>query len=65
MEGSDARVGDSSFPSGLVRGYSGEGQIGAKVVSHVRYTLFQLAEVAVSKESFAAIFGKMHGFRGS
>jgi hypothetical protein len=30
-------------------------KIGAKVVSHARYTLFQMAELAVSKELFAAI----------
>jgi hypothetical protein len=39
-------------------------KIGAKVVSHARYTLFQMAEVAVSKELFAAILGKIERLRG-
>ena len=32
-------------------------KIGAKVVRHGRYVIFQLAEVAVSSELFAQIFG--------
>jgi len=39
-------------------------KIGAKVVKHARYTLFQMAEVAVSKELFAAILGKIAGLQG-
>ena len=34
-------------------------KIGAKVVKHARYTLFQMAEVAVSKELFTVILGKI------
>ena len=30
-------------------------KIGAKVVSHGRYTIFQMAEVAVSRQMFADI----------
>jgi hypothetical protein len=39
-------------------------KIGAKVVSHARYTLFQMAEVAVSKELLAAILGKIERLSG-
>ena len=35
-------------------------KIGAKVVSHARYIIFQMAEVAVSRELFAAILGRIH-----
>ena len=38
-------------------------KIGVKVVSHARYTIFQLAEVAVSKDLFAAILGRIQGIR--
>ena len=33
-------------------------KIGAKVVRHSRYEIFQLAEVAVPRELFAAILGR-------
>jgi hypothetical protein len=39
-------------------------KIGAKVVKHVRYTLFQMAEVAVSKELFASILVKIERLQG-
>jgi hypothetical protein len=38
-------------------------KIGAKVVCHVRYIIFQLAEVAVSRELFAAILAKIRRLR--
>jgi hypothetical protein len=34
-------------------------KIGAKVVSHARYLVFQMAEVAVSRELFAAILARI------
>jgi len=34
-------------------------KIGVKVVRHSRYMIFQLAEVAVPKEMFAAILGRI------
>ena len=34
-------------------------KIGAKVVCHARYVIFQMAEVAVSRELFAAILGRI------
>ena len=40
-------------------------KIGAKVVKHARYTLFQMAEVAVSRELFAAILGKIARLQGT
>ena len=33
--------------------------VGAKVVKHSRYVIFQLAEVAVPRELFAAILGRI------
>ena len=38
-------------------------KIGAKVVSHARYTIFQMAEVAVPKELFEAILQRIERFR--
>ena len=38
-------------------------KIGAKVVCHARYIIFQLAEVAVSRELFAAILARIRRFR--
>ncbi|MGA2615776.1 MAG: IS1380 family transposase [Spirochaetia bacterium] len=38
-------------------------KIGAKVVCHARYIIFQMAEVAVSGELFAAILGKIRRLR--
>lgn len=38
-------------------------KIGAKVVCHARYVIFQMAEVAVSQELFAAILGKIRRLR--
>lgn len=38
-------------------------RIGAKVVCHARYIVFQMAEVAVSRELFAAILGKIRRLR--
>ena len=38
-------------------------KIGAKVVAHARYIIFQLAEVAVSRELFAAILGRIERLR--
>ena len=34
-------------------------KIGAKVVSHSRYTVFQLAEIAVPKKLFASILDRI------
>jgi len=34
-------------------------KIGAKVVSHARYTIFQMAEVSMSREVFGSILGKI------
>ncbi len=36
-------------------------KIGAKVVRHSRYVVFQLAEVSVPRQLFAAILGRIHG----
>ena len=38
-------------------------KIGAKVVSHARYVIFQMAEVAISKELFAAMLGRIQRLR--
>ena len=38
-------------------------KIGAKVVRHARYVTFQLAEVAVPRELFAAILGRIERLR--
>jgi hypothetical protein len=38
-------------------------KIGAKVVCHARYVIFQMAEVAVSRELFAAILGRIRRLR--
>jgi hypothetical protein len=38
-------------------------KIGAKVVCHARYVIFQMAEVAVSRELFAAILGLIRHLR--
>ena len=38
-------------------------KIGAKVVSHGRYTTFQMAEVAVSRQMFADILSLIAGLR--
>jgi hypothetical protein len=38
-------------------------KIGAKVVSHARYIIFQMAEVAVSQELFEAILGRIWRLR--
>ena len=38
-------------------------KIGAKVVRHGRYVIFQLAEVAVSKELFQEILRLIDGLR--
>ena len=38
-------------------------KIGAKVVCHARYIIFQMAEVAVSWELFAAILGRIRWLR--
>jgi hypothetical protein len=38
-------------------------KIGAKVISHARYTIFQMAEVAVPKEIFEAILEKIDRLR--
>ena len=37
-------------------------KIGAKVVTHSRYVIFQLAEVAVSRDLFAAILERIQWF---
>jgi len=36
-------------------------KIGAKVVRHSRYVIFQIAEVAVSKALFCEILGRIRG----
>jgi hypothetical protein len=38
-------------------------KIGAKVISHARSTVFQLAEVAVSETLFAKMLARIHGLR--
>jgi hypothetical protein len=38
-------------------------KIGAKVVSHARYIIFQMAEVAVSRELFATILRRIGKLR--
>jgi hypothetical protein len=38
-------------------------QIGAKVVSHAKYVVFQLAEVAVPRQLFAAILERIDPLR--
>ncbi len=38
-------------------------KIGAKIVRHARYIVFQMAEVAVSQEMFAAILGRIGRLR--
>ena len=38
-------------------------KIGAKVISHARYTVFQMAEVAVPKEIFEAVLERIERFR--
>jgi hypothetical protein len=38
-------------------------KIGAKVVAHARYVAFQLAEVAVARQLFAAILGQIGRLR--
>ena len=38
-------------------------KIGAKVVSHARYVIFQLAEVAVPRQLFAAILRRIERLR--
>ena len=39
-------------------------KIGAKVVRHAKYVTFQLAEVAVPRDLFAAILERIPRFRG-
>ena len=38
-------------------------KIGAKVVAHAKYVVFHLAEVAVPRQLFAAILGRIGGLR--
>ena len=38
-------------------------KIGAKVVSHAKYVIFQLAEVAVPRKLFAALLGRIGRLR--
>ena len=38
-------------------------KIGAKVVSHARYVVFQLAEVAIPRELFEQILLRIKGLR--
>ena len=38
-------------------------KIGAKAICHARYLIFQMAEVAVSRELFAAILGRIGRLR--
>jgi hypothetical protein len=38
-------------------------KLGAKVVSHVKYIVFQLAEVAVARKLFAAILTRIGRLR--
>ena len=37
-------------------------KIGAKVIRHSKYVTFQMAEVAVPRELFAAILGRIQRF---
>jgi len=38
-------------------------QVGAKVVRHARYVIFQMAEVAVAKQLFRAILERIRRLR--
>ncbi len=38
-------------------------KIGAKVISHARRTIFQLAEVAMSEALFSKIMARIHGLK--
>lgn len=38
-------------------------KIGAKVIAHARYAVFQMAEVAVPRELFAQILRRIDGLR--
>jgi len=38
-------------------------KIGAKVISHARYTVFQMAEVAVPRELFRRMLDLIDGLR--
>ena len=40
-------------------------KIGAKVVTHAKYVIFQLAEVAVPRQLFAAIVERIGQLRGA
>jgi hypothetical protein len=40
-------------------------KIGAKVVGHARYTVFQMAEVAVPRELFRRILDRINGLRAT
>ena len=39
------------------------GKIGAKVIAHARYTVFQMAEVAVPRDLFRRILGLIDDLR--
>jgi hypothetical protein len=41
------------------------GKIGAKVVGHGRYLVFQMAEVAVPRELFRGILQRIAGLRAA
>jgi hypothetical protein len=40
-----------------------ENRIGAKVVTHARYVIFQMAEVAIARRLFAAILERIQRLR--
>ena len=40
-------------------------KIGAKIIRHGRYVMFQMAEVAVSRQMFADILSLIAGLRAS
>jgi hypothetical protein len=46
-------------PEGVYLGKTGLVKIGAKVVSHAKSVVFQLAEVAVPRQLFARILGRI------
>jgi hypothetical protein len=43
----------------------GTAGIGAKVITHARYTMFQMAEVAVPQDLFRRILNRIDGLRPS
>ncbi len=53
---------DSEGKKRIVRKISRHEEIGTKVVQHAKYVTFQMAEVAVPRELFAAILERIGWF---